>query len=485
MLLTDLDRTSIPKSGRSREGIGSIGRRQQGKKEPRMMKVLKEESGQTLVVVTIFMSLVAVGFLALALDTGYLFRERRMVQSAADAAAVAAAEEVATGNSSNKQAVANAMAKLNGFDTTLAKNPAVVTFPTPTGVFSGSNYVAVTVSKPIPTFFMAAFSSKLATETVSATATAGGGQLSQTCVCLNGGSGRTLYVSGGSHLNATSCGIVDNSNASNGVAVDGGSSLSAGSLGLSSSSTWTASNISGASGWAASEVTGGASETLNGVLNGTPVPGVASCAPTLPPTPTYDSTRCAADPGGSYKSPCSFSPASYAASGAKMGGCYSGLTVGTGSASCTLGPGIYVVTGQLSFIDTANSGGNGVFFYLTSTASLSISNGGSPNLVAGGSMEKDGVTSAPSLGAGYDGMAIYQASGNAKPLVINGGSNSYINGAIYAPSAAVTASNGSTMLLPVGGIYAKSLSVIGGTTLNVIQDTNEGAVSIGSPKLVQ
>src|ERR1039458_10124997 len=113
------------------------------------MKAIKDESGQTVLVVAVFLGIVAMGFLALALDVGYLFRERRMVQSAADAAAVAAAEEVATGNSSNKQAVANAMAKLNGFDTTLAKNPAVVTFPTPTGIFSGSNYVAVTVSKPI------------------------------------------------------------------------------------------------------------------------------------------------------------------------------------------------------------------------------------------------------------------------------------------------------------------------------------------------
>ena len=89
------------------------------------------------------------------------------------------------------------------------------------------------------------------------------------------------------------------------------------------------------------------------------------------------------------------------------------------------------------------------------------------------------------MGAGYDGIAIDQASGNTTAITIAGGSSSYISGAVYAPSAAVNVNNGSTMALPIGGVYASSLSVTGGTTLNVIQDTNEGSVSIGSPKLVQ
>jgi Flp pilus assembly protein TadG len=428
-----------------------------------MMKLLKEESGQTLVVVTIFMSLVAVGFLALALDTGYLFRERRMVQSAADAAAVAAAEEVATGNSSNKQAVANAMAKLNGFDTTLAKNPAVVTFPTPTGVFSGSNYVAVTVSKPIPTFFLAAFSPKLATETVSATATAGGGQLSQTCVCLDGGSGQTLSLSNGTKLTANGCGIVDNSSDNNGIGVNGGSSLTATSVGLVSTSWVQSSNVGGGSTWSAPVVT-----------------GTNKCSPALPPPPAY--SNCVADPGGSWGT-FSWGPAT-------AGGtvCYSSLTVGANGSTCTLKPGIYVITGTLHFQSGAgghsNLGGNGVFFYLTGTANLVIDNGANVNLVAGGGTELGGGT-AQSLGAGYDGIAIYQATGDVSPISIQGGSNSYIGGALYAPSAQVSVGNGSAMTFPIGGLLASSLSMTGGSVLNVISDANEGSITFGSPKLVQ
>jgi Flp pilus assembly protein TadG len=436
------------------------------------IKPVEDESGQAVVVVAVFLGLVAMGFLALALDAGYLFRERQMVQTAADAAAVAAAEEVASGNSGNEQMVANAVVQLNGFDTTLAKNPAVVTFPTPSGNFTGGSYVAVKVAKPIPTFFMGAFSSRFATQTVSAMAIAGGGQLSQTCICLNGTVGKTLYVSGGSHLTATGCGIVDNSSASNAVAVDGGSSLSASSLGLSSSSTWNTSNVST---WSGSNVTGGSNETLNGVANGPPIPGVSSCAATLP-APIAPTGCATTDPGSSYGT-WIFAP-----------GCYQNLSVGANGSTCTLTPGIYVITGSLHFASGANGhsnlGGNGVFFYLTSTASLAIDNGANVNLVAGGAAQSGGGT-APSLGASYDGIAIYQASGNASALMIQGGSSSYISGAIYAPSAAVSVGNGSSMTFPIGGVYAKSLSVTGGTTLNVIQDTNEGAVSIGSPKLVQ
>ena len=101
--------------------------------------LLREESGQTVLFVALFLGLVALGFIAFALDAGVLFRAKRMAESAAQAAAVAAAEQMGVNNASNEQAVANGMAKLNGFDTTLSTNPATVTLTTPsTGNFTGS-----------------------------------------------------------------------------------------------------------------------------------------------------------------------------------------------------------------------------------------------------------------------------------------------------------------------------------------------------------
>jgi len=174
-----------------------------------------------------------------------------------------------------------------------------------------------------------------------------------------------------------------------------------------------------------------------------------------------------------------------------MGGCYANLTVGANGSTCTLNPGVYVVTGTLHFESGANGysnlGGNGVFFYLPGSATLVIDNGANVNIVAGGSTESaaDGGGTAPSLGSGYNGIAIYEPSTNTNAISIQGGSNSYIGGAIYAPGAALSVGNGSTMTLPVGGLYASSLTMTGGTTLNVVSDANEGAVAMGSPKLVQ
>ena len=47
------------------------------------------ESGQATTIMALFMGLVMLGFIALALDVGYLFRAKRIAQAAADAAAVA------------------------------------------------------------------------------------------------------------------------------------------------------------------------------------------------------------------------------------------------------------------------------------------------------------------------------------------------------------------------------------------------------------
>src|SRR5271156_3786389 len=135
------------------------------------MKLIADESGQTVSLVAVFMGLVAIGFIALALDVGTLCRERRVAQSAADAAALAAAEELTLGYTSNEQAAANAMAGVNGFSTTQSTNPATVTLQPPiVGTFTGSSYVQATVTKSIPTYFMAAFNRNLATMSVTATA---------------------------------------------------------------------------------------------------------------------------------------------------------------------------------------------------------------------------------------------------------------------------------------------------------------------------
>ncbi len=429
------------------------------------MRFWKDDSGQTLVISAAFMGIIAIGFAAFAVDTGYLFRERRLAQAAADAAALAASTEAVAGYPANEQIVANAVAKQNGFDTTLATNPAIVTLSSPaTGAFAGSAYIQATVSKPIPTYFLSAFT-RNATTTVSASAVAGGSSSTPTCVCLEGTTGQVLSLSNNSQLNATGCGVVDNSSSPNAVGIVGSSLLSGLSLGTVSTTWDNNSNINNGGSISSS------TKIIQGISSG--------CAPPLPVAPI--SAACLPDPGGSYGT-FTFGPL---IAGGTV--CYTSLTIGANGSTVTLNPGIYVITsGALHFEFGANNhsnlGGNGVFFYLTGTASLSIDNGANVNLVAGGTAQANGAT-APSLGA-YNGILVYQTTPDITALSLQGGSTTYISGSLYAPGAAINVGNGSGATL-AGGIVAKSLALTGGGTLKAVAQTNQGSLSTGSAKVVQ
>ena len=429
------------------------------------MRQLRDESGQSLVAFAVIMGLISLGFLAFALDVGTLFRAKRVAQSAADAAAMAAAEELAAGDTSNEQAAANGVATLNGFNTSLATHPAVVTLSTPSsGNFTGSTYVQATVSMPIHTIFLGAFKSSMAYTSVSATSIAGGAQSSSTCVCLEGTSGTTLNMSNDSKLTASSCGVVDNSSSAGAIEAVGSAAVNALSIGTVSTN-WDNSTY----------INNGGSVTSSTIVQGI----TNTCAPTMPTAPTYGS--CSADPGGAYGT-YTWGPSS--ASGVV---CYTGLTVGANGSTCTLNPGTYVISsGELHFESGANGksnlGGQGVFFYLTGTASLVIDNGANVNLVAGGMNESGGGT-APTVGS-YNGILFYQTAADTAAVSIQGGSSTFINGNLYAPGGAISLANGSSATVE-GGIVAQSLTMAGGGTLTAVADASEGALTIGNPKQVQ
>jgi hypothetical protein len=415
----------------------------------------------------VFMGLVGVGFLAFALDVGSLFRAKRMAQAAADAAAVAAAEEVSVGNTtSNEQAMANAVAKLNGFDPTASTNPATVTLSIPsTGNFRGSGYVQATVSQPIATTFLSGFPGNGGATPVMATAIAGG-QASPTCICLEGTTQDDLAMSNASKVVASNCGIVVDSNASNAVSVVGSASLSGTSLGTVSSTWNNSGNVNN----------GGSISSSTTIVQGI----TSSCAPTMPAVPSYSS--CVANPGGG-SSNFTAGPATYTGTV-----CYNGLTIGANGTTPTLNPGIYVIaSGSLHFESgngtVSNLGGQGVFFYLTGSASLKIDNGANVNLVSGGTTQSGGGT-APTIGS-YNGILVYQDSSDTSTMSIAGGASSYLNGALYAPSAVMSFGGGSATTIQ-GGLVASQIQASGGGTLTTtVGSVSEGSLTITSPRLVQ
>src|SRR5260370_26747482 len=82
---------------------------------PKLKEMLNEERGQALMLTALSFSML-LAFMALALDTGVLFRAKRRLQVAADAAAVAGTlDYLYNGSVTTAKAAAKAASSQNGF----------------------------------------------------------------------------------------------------------------------------------------------------------------------------------------------------------------------------------------------------------------------------------------------------------------------------------------------------------------------------------
>jgi Flp pilus assembly protein TadG len=179
----------------------------------------RRQSGQALILVAVGM----VAFIAaagLAIDMGYLRYQRRLVQSAADSAALAGAAAAGVGGDVDGAAMNDAT--LNGFQN--GKNNATVTV-TPTTFNGNASAVQVQVSAIVPTFFMRIFPGAANQRaTISATATAEYTSARTCMFALQGGGG--LNIGGGVTVNAQHCGVLS----AEGLSVNG--RLNAASIGV-------------------------------------------------------------------------------------------------------------------------------------------------------------------------------------------------------------------------------------------------------------
>ena len=173
----------------------------------KVMRLLRDESGQAVVFVALSMTVV-LGFVGLATDVGLLLHAKRNLQIAADSAAIAGASALNT--SANVNAEATRAATNNGIT-----QPPTVNNPPASGPHSGSSgYVEVIVSQSEPVFFMKLFN--LSSMTVAARAVATNGAPGRGCVYALNPAGPDIYLAGS--LNVSGCNVVDDSNGSNGIA---------------------------------------------------------------------------------------------------------------------------------------------------------------------------------------------------------------------------------------------------------------------------
>ncbi len=351
------------------------------------MKRLTDESGQAMILSVLCMTCLF-GFVALAADVGIMLREKRLLQIAADSAAIAGALEL-NYNPAGITAAAQAAASQNGFASTTsgvttAAGVTVTVNPTPLyGPYAGlPGYVEVIVSQRQPTLFMGLFGVLNMTPTVRAVAQNGGSSYS--CINVtNPTAPQAMKLQGSFDVTAPNCGVVIDSNDPDALHFVGGAgNLTAGSVGV----------VGGCGGQC-------------GDSSPTPVTGIVPQGDPLgylqPSFPTP--TGCTA--GGTL-------------TGAVAPGCYSG-NVTVNNAVLT---GMYIFTGNLTLSHSVTTGTGGATIDLTS-GTLTETPNTVLNLVA------------PTTGT-FHGIAIMAPQSNTSTLTLEfGNATGLIDGIIYAPGA--------------------------------------------------
>jgi Flp pilus assembly protein TadG len=216
------------------------------------MKWFRNEEGQTLVL-TALCATCLMGFMALAIDTGLVFRAQRNLQIAADAAATAAALDYfynsSTGASGRIAAAKTVGANAANSNNVSTDNGATITIHSgnlgeiSTPWHNSSGYFEAVLSEPTPTAFMGMFGTN--SMTVKARAVAGTPNgVNKNCIyVLNpagdlgpGKSGKgdsTVFLQGSFQLNAPKCGIAIDGTADDTLYYNGnGGSTSAAWIGV-------------------------------------------------------------------------------------------------------------------------------------------------------------------------------------------------------------------------------------------------------------
>jgi putative Flp pilus-assembly TadE/G-like protein len=434
------------------------------------------QRGQALVFVAV--GLVALlGFIGLGIDVGTLRYQKRLQQTAADAAAVAGASNL--GFSGIQTGAQNASA-LNGFtdnsgsacaapstNLALGTTAVIVCNPPITGPHTGdAKYVEAYVSVGQPTYFSKIFGVNSETITARAVATnfsgAGGSTSGDKTGCLYtlgspSSSIEGVAINGSSILNAPTCGILDNGdyNSKGNKLIVNADTFGVGGTG----------NISGP----------GGSVTCTA--------GTSAC-------PSYG-VPATSDPMGSVSPPCS-SPCSpgtsisidgngnFSGSGASnvtynsatqtytiQPGTYSGINIqGTGGGNnVVFAPGTYIIDGTsgcnascVSIPGNATISGNGVTFYFTNSSTIQMNGNPIINLTA------------PSSGT-YADILMWQDKNdtnvgpNPNGPTLGGNSGSTYDGILYFPSDQLTF-YGNNNSISVGVVIFDSMALSGNPTVN-------------------
>jgi Putative Flp pilus-assembly TadE/G-like len=400
------------------------------------------ENGQIVALVALSI-VVLMGFLSIAVDVGMLWTERRQMQTAADAAAIAAALALRDGD---KVSTAGKNASsLNSFTDGVNNVSVTINNPPASGPYAGnSTYVEAIVAQPQTTFFMRA----LGYNTVNLSTRAVSGAVSgPDCIyALDPSDSNAFVASGGTDITSL-CGLFVDSDSTSGLVVSGGSKVSfAGGIGVVASSETEAPGVAFTTGVA----------PVTDPLADVRAPTVGTCTPSTASGHGYSSTGGDTISQGTY---CG------------------GITV-SGGKTLNLNAGTYILLGGgLQVNGSSNLIGSGVTFFNTVWMSsdpegdkVGNSNQYKPIVFSGGSSTN---LTAPSTGS-LQGILFFQDrnlpsadTGPSGPQnTISGGSGAILAGGLYFPTTPLAFSGGSSVTPLSVILVGYTITISGGTTLS-------------------
>jgi Putative Flp pilus-assembly TadE/G-like len=351
-------------------------------------------------------SVISIGlfaFMGLAVDTGYMEWTKRKMQSAADAAAMAAMFELSA-KSGNQVSAGQHDAGLNGFTDGTHNITVTINVPPTSGTYAGNNSAAeAIISQPVSTYFMGIMGFR--TITVKARSVAALGSGPDCVIALEPSKSKALVASGSASIQ-TNCGVVVDSNSSDAMDTSGSACISGTSISI-----------------------------VGDYNNG------SSCGPSPAPQTGQQSTP---DPLAYVAAPtvggCDYTGWHNAATTLNPGVYCGGINL-SGGGSATFNAGTYILLGGgLDISGGSNGTGTGVTFYNTCDSTHSYK----PIVVSGASYTS---FSAPTSGS-LSGMLFFQdrtssCVSTSSQNTVSGGSATVFQGALYFPTTPLVYSGGS------------------------------------------
>ena len=387
----------------------------------------KDEAGVVIIIFALLLPII-IGFVGLGVESSLWFSSRRQLQSAADAAAIAAAYEIRSGSgSSSILSNATTEATRNGYDSgnsdTLALN-----MPPTTGTYTASaTAVEVLLTKPVALLFSKVFIDD--DVVVNARAVATLKKSSEACVlALDPTANASMTNQGTANINLDGCSIAVNSSHSTAMSLAGASILTTDCISI-------VGNYSTGGG---ASLTTDCSEPLTGA-------------------------RAVDDPYESLGEPtiggCDYTNHSVSSGTLTPGTYCSGINF---SGNVALDPGVYVID-RGSFKVNAGAiltSNGGVTIFLTSSTGSQYA---SVTINGGATVDMEAQTSGDYSGVLFYGDRDAPAGINQ---TLNGGASMDLTGALYFPVGDIKYTGGATINGSCTQIIGYSITFNGNADMN-------------------